>query len=89
MTQTETDTTTLFINEASHGPAGELEKLLGNVDGVRAVELGPPDQHAGEGPLMLKRATITYDTTATGPQALREHLEALGYTVTTLADVGE
>ncbi len=86
----ETDTVTLFVNESPmRGAAGDLEKTIGNLDGVRSVEVGTPDLQSEEGPVMVKRATIGYDAEVTDPQSLREQLEGLGYVITMLADVSD
>lgn len=86
----ETETATLFVNESPmRGTASDLEKTIGNLDGVRSVELSAVDPQAQDGPLMVKRVTIAYDARSTDPRALREHLEGQGYMVTMLADVSD
>ncbi len=86
----ETDTTTLFVNEAStEAPAGELAKDIGNLEGVTSVELGAPDPETGKGPLMVQRATITFDPRSTSPENLRASLQDLGYTITALSEISE
>lgn len=86
----ETDTTTLFVNEApAEVSAGELAKDIGNLEGVTSVELGAPDSETGKGPLMVQRATITYDPRSTSPENLRASLQDLGYTITALSEISE
>ncbi len=81
----------LFVNEAvAGGQAGDLEKNVGNLDGVLAVEVGHPDQHGmGPSPSLVKKVTISYDPTVTNPQDLRVELEDTGYAVTALGELGE
>nr|MDQ3328940.1 hypothetical protein [Chloroflexota bacterium] len=89
-TMGQADTVTLFINEAGAGAAaGDLEKNIGGIDGVRAVELGTPDAESDDAPLMVHRATITYDHAETTPRSIREQIQNIGYTVTMLSDVGD
>ncbi len=88
----QSDTVALFVNEAAmRSEAGDLEKNAGNLTGVLSVQVDstPAQQNMGPQPSMVKRATITYDTTQTNPQALRAELEDLGYAVTAVGDVGE
>jgi len=84
------DTVTLFINEAAVGAAvGDLEKNIGEIAGVRAVELGTPDRESDDAPLMVHRATISYEPAETTPRSVHEQIQNLGYTVTMLSDVGD
>lgn len=84
------DTVTLFINEAAaSATAGDLEKNIGEIPGVHAVELGTPDTGSDDAPLMVHRAAIAYDPTETNPRSIHEQIQNLGYTVTTLSDVGD
>lgn len=86
----EPETLTLFVNAAAADqPETDLEKLLGETDGVRAVEVGPPDPQTGAGPVAVHRLALTYDPDVTTPEALRARLETLGYIVTALPDLGE
>ncbi len=84
------DTVTLFINETATSDAGgDLEKNVGNLEGVESVEVAPPEQHGmGRGPSLTKMVTITYDPDATTPDALRARLEEMGYAVTVVSDQG-
>jgi copper chaperone CopZ len=84
------DTVTLFVNEAAMGgEAGNLERNLGGLEGVRSVEVSGPDQPGtAPSPSLVKRATIAFDPQATNPQALRAALEDLGYAVTAVGELG-
>lgn len=85
-----TDSLTMFINEAAAGDeVGDVERNVGTLDGVLAVEVGPAEEQGdGDGPAMLKRAEITYDAARTDSVTLRSDLEGLGYAVTVLGDLG-
>ena len=86
----EGESVALFVNEAAaDAGGGDLERQVGGMPGVLAVEVGGADP-TGEapGPAMVKRATITYDPAATDAQELRSGLESLGYAVTSLGDLG-
>lgn len=86
-----TDTVALIVNEVSTGaePA-DLEKTVGNLRGVRSVEVDKTPQHGmGPSPSLSKMVRVTFDAEVTNPEALRSDLETLGFAVTAVAETGE
>ncbi|MDP9379243.1 MAG: hypothetical protein M3Q29_03685 [Chloroflexota bacterium] len=82
MSQGDSDTVVMIVNEIVTGrPDGNLEADARTLTGVQAVDVTRP----GVGGL-ARKVTITYDTGATNPLALRAELEEKGYAVTALQD---